>query len=162
LQSAIKMIAATRNIDVTSAKNQLLSDLEGYYANDHELRKRIRILESLLQEKEDKFKMLEEDYENEKVILDYSKKLISSGFDGEWAKKLQIVMDRYGKDIDALTRELDQQQSLKASITELQQKKMVLEEEERLLRQKVVSEQDQRIKTLALINEMMSIKRQAQ
>ena len=160
LSSAIKTIASTRNIDTITAKNQLLSDLEGYYANDHELRKRIRILESLLQEKEDKFKMLEEDYQNEKVILEYSKKLISSGFDKQWMEKLQAVMDKYGKDIEVLTRELEQQQDLKANIADLQQKKRALEEEERLLRQKLISEQDQRVKTLALIHEMMATKRQ--
>jgi hypothetical protein len=161
LQSAIKMIAQTRNIDTTIAKNQLLSDFEGYYANDHELRKRIRILESLLQEKEEKFKMLEEDYRNEKVILDYSKKLISAGFDKQWLEKLQNVIDKYGKDLDLLTRELEQQEGLKASITELQRKKSVLEEEERLLREKVVSKEDRRLRTLELIKEIMTTKAQA-
>jgi hypothetical protein len=155
LKSVTKMIAQTRNIDETAAKNQLLSDIEGYYANDHELRKRIRLLESLLEEKEDKFKMLEQDYENEKAILDSTKKLISEGFDRRWIEKLQTVIEAYGVDLDLLSEELKQQQSLKASINKLQQIKTTLEEEERLIRQKVVAAEDQRIRTLALINEMM-------
>ena len=155
LHSAIKMIAETRNIELASARNQLLSDLEGYYANEHELRKRIRILESLLQEKEEKFKMLEGDYQNEKAILDNAKKLISDGFDKQWIEKLQMVIDAYGIDLDLLSEELKQKQSLKSSINELQRMKMTLEEEERLMRQKVVAVEDQRIKTLSLIQEMI-------
>jgi hypothetical protein len=158
LKSAIKMIAQTRNIDVASAKDQLLSDLEGYYANDHELRKRIRTLESLLEQKEDKFKMLEEDYQNEKVILENVKKLISDGFDKQWIEKLQKVIDAYGANIDLLSEELKQHQGLKASIDELQQKKRTLEEEEQLIRQKVVAVEDQRIRTLSLIKDMMMLK----
>jgi hypothetical protein len=161
LKTAIKMIAQTRNIDVASAKDHLLSDLEGYYADDHELRKRIRILESLLQEKEDKFKMLEEDYQNEKVILDNVKKLISDGFDRQWIEKLQMLIDAYGANLDLLSEELKQHQGLKASINELQQKKRTLEEEERLIRQKVVAVEDQRIRTLSLIKDMMMLKSSA-
>jgi hypothetical protein len=155
LHSAIKMIAETRNIELVSARNQLLSDLEGYYANEHELRKRIRILESLLQEKEEKFKMLEGDYQNEKAILDNAKKLISDGFDRQWIEKLQVVIDAYGIDLDLLSEELKQKQGLKSSIDELERMKMALEEEERLMRQKVVAVEDQRIKTLSLIQEMI-------
>jgi len=155
LHSAIRMIAETRNIELASARNQLLSDLEGYYANEHELRKRIRILESLLQEKEEKFKMLEGDYQNEKAILDNAKKLISDGFDRQWIEKLQVVIDAYGIDLDLLSEELKQKQGLKSSIDDLERMKMALEEEERLMRQKVVAVEDQRIKTLSLIQEMI-------
>lgn len=155
LHSAIKMIAETRNMGLASARNQLLSDLEGYYANDHELRKRIRILESLLQEKEEKFKMLEGDYQNERAILDNAKKLISDGFDRQWIEKLQVVIDAYGIDLELLSEELKQKQSLKANINELQRTKVALEEEERLIRQKVVAVEDQRIRTLSLIQEMI-------
>jgi hypothetical protein len=155
VRTVTKMIAQTRNIDQISAKNQLLSDIEAYYANDHELRKRIRILESLLEEKEDKFKMLDQDFENEKAILDNTKKLISAGFDIEWIKKMRLVIESYGMNLDLLSEELKQQQSLKASINKLQQTKATLEEEERLIRQKVVAAEDQRIKTLSLINDMM-------
>jgi hypothetical protein len=155
LQSAIKMISQTRNIDVLAAKNQLLSDLEQYYANDHELKKRIRIMESLLKEKEDKFNMLEADYQNEKAILDNAKQLISSGLNEQWLKKLQSLIDAYGIDLDSLAVELKQYQSLKSTIGELQRTKTALEQEEGLLRQKVVAYEDQRLRTLTLINQLI-------
>ncbi|OLC26032.1 MAG: hypothetical protein AUH37_01600 [Candidatus Nitrososphaera sp. 13_1_40CM_48_12] len=116
LQSAIRMISQTRNIDITAAKTQLLSDLEQYYANDHELKKRIRIMESLLKEKEEKFNMLEADYQNEKAILDNAKQLISSGLNEQWLKKLQTLIDAYGIDLDSLAGELKQYQSLNLSL----------------------------------------------
>ncbi len=155
LQSAIRMISQTRNIDITAAKTQLLSDLEQYYANDHELKKRIRIMESLLKEKEEKFNMLEADYQNEKAILDNAKQLISSGLNEQWLKKLQTLIDAYGIDLDSLAGELKQYQSLKSTIDELQRTKTTLEEEERLLRQKVVAYEDQRLRTLSLINQLI-------
>ena len=155
LQSAIRMISQTRNIDITAAKTQLLSDLEQYYANDHELKKRIRIMESLLKEKEEKFNMLEADYQNEKAILDNAKQLISSGLNEQWLKKLQTLIDAYGIDLDSLAVELKQYQSLKSTIDELQRTKTTLEEEERLLRQKVVAYEDQRLRTLSLINQLI-------
>ena len=155
LQSAIRMISQIRNIDVAAAKNQLLSDLEQYYANDHELKKRIRILESLLKEKEDKFNLLEADYQNERAILDNAKQLISSGLNEQWLKKLQSLIDAYGIDLDSLAGELKQYQSLKSTIGELQRTKTALEEEERLLRQKVVSYEDQWLRTLTLINQLI-------
>ena len=155
LQSAIRMISQTRNIDITAAKTQLLSDLEQYYANDHELKKRIRIMESLLKEKEEKFNMLEADYQNEKAILDNAKQLISSGLNEQWLKKLQTLIDAYGIDLDSLAGELKQYQSLKSTIDELQRTKTALEEEERLLRQKVVAYEDQRLRTLSLINQLI-------
>ena len=138
LQSAIRMISQTRNIDITAAKTQLLSDLEQYYANDHELKKRIRIMESLLKEKEEKFNMLEADYQNEKAILDNAKQLISSGLNEQWLKKLQTLIDAYGIDLGSLAEELKQYQSLKSTIDELQRTKTALEEEERLLREQLV------------------------
>jgi len=155
LQSAIRMISQTRNIDIAAAKTQLLSDLEQYYANDHELKKRIRIMESLLKEKEEKFNMLEADYQNEKAILDNAKQLISSGLNEQWLKKLQTLIDAYGIDLDSLAGELEQYQSLKSTIDELQRTKTTLEEEERLLRQKVVAYEDQRLRTLSLINQLI-------
>ena len=155
LQSAIRMISQTRNIDIKAAKTQLLSDLEQYYANDHELKKRIRIMESLLKEKEEKFNMLESDYQNEKAILDNAKQLISSGLNEQWLKKLQTLIDAYGIDLGSLAEELKQYQSLKSTIDELQRTKTTLEEEERLLRQKVVAYEDQRLRTLSLINQLI-------
>jgi hypothetical protein len=155
LYAAIRIIAQTRNIDITAAKDQLLSDLEGYYANDHELKKRIRMLESLLEEKEEKFNMLEADYQNEKAVLDNAKKLISDGFDKHWLEQLQIIIGAYGIDLELLAEELKKNQSLKASISELQRTKQALEEEERLIRQKVVAVEDERIRTLSLIHDMI-------
>jgi len=155
LQSTIRMISQTRNIEVTAAKNQLLSDLEQYYANDHELRKRVHIMESLLKEKEEKFNMLEADYANEKAVLGKAKELISAGLDEQWLRKLQTLIDVYGIDLDSLAEELKQYQSLKATIDELQGTKKALEEEGGLLRQKVVAYEDQRLRTLSLINQLI-------
>ena len=156
LQSAIKMIAETRNVELVEAKDHLLSDLEKYYANDHELRKRVRILESLLEEKEEKFKLLEADYQNEKAVLESTKKLISDGFDAQWLEKLQALIGLYGTDLDVLSEELRQSKNLKTSIDQLQRTKQALEEEERLLRQKIVVAEDQRIRMLTLIKEMVT------
>ncbi len=155
LGSAIRMIAQTRNLDESYARNQLLSDLQGYYANDQELKKRIRVLESLLEQKEEKFKMLEADYQNERAVLENTKKLISGGVDGQWLTKLRAIMDSYGIDIGMLESELQNRQGLKASIDELARTKKALEEEERLLHQKVVATEDQRLKTLSLINDLI-------
>lgn len=155
LSLAIRMIAQTRNLDESDARNQLLSDLQGYYANDQELKKRIRVLESLLEQKEEKFKMLEADYQNERAVLESTKKLISGGVDGEWLGKLRAIMDSYGIDIGMLESELKNRQGLKASIDELARTKKALEEEERLLHQKVVAAEDQRLKTLSLINDLI-------
>jgi chromosome segregation ATPase len=154
VHSVITVISQTRNIEISAAKNQLLSDLEHYYANDHELRKRIRIMESLLKEKEEKFNMLETDYLNEKAILGKAKELISAGLDEQWLKKLQTLIEAYGIDLDLLAEELKQYNSLRATISELQGTKKILEEEERLLRQKVVAYEDQRLRTLSLINQL--------
>lgn len=156
LQLTIKTMAQTRNIELAEAKDRLLSDLEGYYANDHELKKRIRILESLLEEKEEKFKLLGADYQNEKAILESAKKLISDGFDAQWLEKLQVLIGAYGMDIDLLSEELKQSQSLKNNINQLQRTKRALEEEEQLLRQKIVAVEDQRIRTLSLIKDMLT------
>jgi hypothetical protein len=156
LQSAIKMIAETRNVELVDAKDHLLSDLEKYYANDHELRKRVRILESLLEEKEEKFKLLEADYQNERAVLESTKKLISEGFDAQWLEKLQALIRLYGTDLDVLSEELKQSKSLKTGIDQLQRTKQALEEEERLLRQKIVVAEDQRIRMLTLIKEMVA------
>ncbi|HEY8110747.1 MAG TPA: hypothetical protein VIG05_07765 [Candidatus Nitrosotenuis sp.] len=155
LGSAIRMIAQTRNLDQSDARNQLLSDLQGYYANDQELKKRIRVLESLLEQKEEKFKMLEADYQNERAVLESTKKLISGGVDSEWLGKLRAIMDSYGIDMGMLESELQNRQGLKASIDELGRTKKALEEEERLLHQKVVAAEDQRLKTLSLINDLI-------
>jgi len=155
LKAAIRLIAQTRNIEISAARNQLLSDLLAYYANAHELKKRIQIMEALLQEKEDKFRMLEADYQNEKAVLDNARKLISGGFDEQWVGKLRTIIDSYGTDIDALASELANRQGLKTSIDVLTRTKKALEEEERLLRQKVVAVEDQRLRTLSLINSMI-------
>ena len=155
LGSAIRMIAQTRNLEEPDARNQLLSDLQGYYANDQELKKRIRVLESLLEQKEEKFKMLETDYQNERAVLESTKKLISGGVDGQWLDKLRTVMDSYGIDMGMLESELKNRQGLKASIDELSRTKKALEEEERLLHQKIVAAEDQRLKTLSLINDLI-------
>jgi hypothetical protein len=155
LGSAIRMIAQTRNLDESDARNRLLSDLQGYYANDQELKKRMRVLESLLEQKEEKFKMLEADYQNEKAVLESTKKLISGGVDAAWLGKLRAIMDSYGIDIGMLESELSNRQGLKASIDELARTKKALEEEERLLHQKVVAAEDQRLKTLSLINDLI-------
>lgn len=161
LQSLIRMISQTRNIDAPSAMSQLLTELQRYYANDQEFRKRIRVLESLIAEKEEKFNMLEADYQNEKAVLENASMLISKGVDEQWLAKLQTVVDAYGVDIDSLANELGQRQGLKARIEELSKTARVLEEEERLLRQKVVATEDQRLRTLSLINEMI-LKRRAE
>jgi len=155
LHSAIRMISQTRNIEISAAKNQLLSDLEHYYADDHELRKRTRIMESLLKEKEEKFSMLEADYQNERAILDKAKELISGGLDENWLKKLRVLIDAYGVDLGTLSEELKHYHSLKDTIDDLQASKKTLEEEERLLRQKVVTYEDQRLRTLSLINQLI-------
>ena len=136
LHASIRMISQTRNINMSAARDQLVADLESYYPNDHELRKRIHILESPLREKEDKFNMLEADYQNEKAVLDNARRLISLGLNDEWLKKLRTFLDDYGIDFDVLTRELAKYQGLRASIDELQNVKNALEEEERLLRQR--------------------------
>jgi hypothetical protein len=133
-----------------------LSDLEKYYANDHELRKRVRVLESLLEEKEEKFKLLEADYQNERAVLESTKKLISEGFDAQWLEKLQALIGLYGTDLDMLSEELKQSKNLKTGIDRLQRTKQALEEEERLLRQKIVVAEDQRIRMLTLIKEMVT------
>jgi len=156
LQSAIKMIAETRGVELVEAKDHLLSDLEKYYANDHELRKRVRVLESLLEEKEEKFKLLEADYQNERAVLESTKKLISEGFDAQWLEKLQALIGLYGTDLDMLSEELKQSKNLKTGIDQLQRTKQALEEEERLLRQKIVVTEDQRIRMLTLIKEMVT------
>jgi Leucine-rich repeat (LRR) protein len=116
LGSTIRMIAQTRNLDKSDARNQLLSDLQGYYANDQELKKRIRVLESLLEQKEEKFRMLESDYQNERAVLESTRKLISGGVDGEWLGKLRAIMDSYGIDIGMLETELKNREGLKSSI----------------------------------------------
>ncbi|MGI0037302.1 MAG: hypothetical protein ACRD99_02980 [Nitrososphaera sp.] len=155
LGAAIRMISKTRNIDEVSAKDRLIADLQSYYANDQELRSRLRTLESLLREKEDKFTMLESDFQNEKAVLDNANKLISAGLDEKWLMKLRSIIDSYGIDIDALARELQTRKDLSTSIEGLVKTKKALEEEERLLRQKVVAAEDQRIKTLSLINDLI-------
>jgi len=149
------MIAKTRNIDEATAMERLISDLQSYYANDQELRRRMRTLESLLQEKEEKFNMLEADYRNEKAVLENASKLISSGLNEQWLVKLQTILDSYGLDIDALAQDLQSQEGLRTSIDNLARTKKALEEEEMLLRQKVVAAEDQRVKTLALINNLI-------
>ncbi|MGH9992481.1 MAG: hypothetical protein ACREAZ_07540, partial [Nitrososphaera sp.] len=128
---------------------------QGYYANDQELKKRIRVLESLLQEKEERFKSLGADYQNEKAVLDNARKLISSGVDELWLGKLRAIIDAYGTDTEMLAGDLKNMQGLKTKIDELSRTKRALEEEERLLRQKVVAVEDQRLKTLSLINNMI-------
>ncbi len=155
ISGAIRFISQTRNIEFSTAKRQLLSDMHSYYANDQELKKRIRVLESLLQEKEERFRSLEADYENEKAVLDHARKLISSGVDEQWLVKLRYIMDAYGTDTDLLANDLKNMQGLKSRINELMTTKRALEEEERLLRQKVVAVEDQRLKTLSLINKMI-------
>jgi hypothetical protein len=155
LSAAIRMISKTRNIDEVSAKDRLVADLQSYYANDQELRTRLRIVESLLREKEDKFNLLESDFQNEKAVLDYASKLISEGLDEKWLGKLRIIIDSYGTDIDSLAKELETRNALTSSIEGLVKTKKALEEEERLLRQKVVAAEDQRIKTLSLINDLI-------
>ena len=155
LSSAIKMIAKTRNIDEASAKRRLTSDLESYYANDQELRSRLRTLEALVREKEEKFNMLDADLHNEKAVLDSATKLISAGLDEKWLAKLRSIIDTYGLDIDSLAKELQTRSGLSASIEELVRTKKTLEEEEKLLRQKVVAAEDQRIKTLTMINDII-------
>jgi|GEM_PF-2091065 len=155
LGSAIRMIAQTRNLEESDARNQLLSDLQGYYANDQELKKRIRVVESLLEQKEEKFRMLEADYQNERAVLESTKKLISGGVDVKWLGRLRAIMDSYGIDMGMLESELGNRQGLKASIDELSRTKKALEEEERLLHQKVVAAEDQRLRTLSLINDLI-------
>jgi hypothetical protein len=155
LSAAIRMIAKTRNLDEASAKERLITDLQGYYANDQELKNRLRSLESLLREKEDKFNLLESDFQNEKAVLDSASKLISSGLNEKWLANLRTVIDSYGTDIDSLANELRTRSGLNANIEELVKKKKALEEEERLLRQKVVAAEDQRIKTLSMINDLI-------
>ena len=152
LSAAIRMISKTRNIDEVSAKARLVADLQSYYANDQALRTRLRIVESLLREKEDKFNLLESDFQNEKAVLDHTSKLISEGLDEKWLRKLRNIIDSYGTDIDSLAKELETRNALASSIEGLVKTKKALEEEERLLRQKVVAAEDQRIKTLSLIN----------
>ncbi|MGH9992612.1 MAG: hypothetical protein ACREAZ_08220, partial [Nitrososphaera sp.] len=117
--------------------------------------KRIRVLESLLQEKEERFKSLGADYQNEKAVLDNARKLISSGVDEQWLGKLRTIMDAYGTDTEMLASDFKNMQGLKTKIDELSRTKRALEEEERLLRQKVVAVEDQRLKTLSLINNMI-------
>ncbi len=155
LSAAVKMIAKTRNIDEATARERLIFDIQSYYANDQELRRRVRTLESLLQEKEEKFNMLEADYRNEKAVLENASKLISSGLNEQWLVKLQTILDSYGLDIDALAQDLQSQEGLRTSIDVLARTKKALEEEEMLLRQKVVAAEDQRVKTLALINNLI-------
>jgi hypothetical protein len=155
LSAAIRMISKTRNIDEATAKERLVTDLQSYYANDQELRGRLRTLESLLHEKEDKFTLLESDFHNEKALLDTTSKLIASGLDEKWLLKLRSVIDSYGTDIDSLAKELQTRNSLSASIEGLAKTKKALEEEEMLLRQKVVAVEDQRIKTLSVINDLI-------
>jgi predicted nucleic acid-binding Zn-ribbon protein len=149
------MISKTRNIDEASARDRLLADLQSYYANDQELRRRLRTLESLLREKEDKFNLLESDFQNERAVLDNASKLISAGLDEKWLSKLRNIIGSYGTDIDTLAQELKVRDSLNASIEDLRRTRKTLEDEERLLRQKVVAAEDQRIKTLSLINDLI-------
>ncbi len=155
ISGAIRFISQTRNIEFSTAKRQLLSDMQSYCANDQELKKRIRVLESLLQEKEERFKSLAADYENEKAVLENARKLISSGVDEQMLGKLRDIMDAYGTDTDMLASDLKNMQGLKSRINDLLTTKRALEEEERLLRQKVVAAEDQRLKTLSLINKMI-------
>jgi hypothetical protein len=155
LAAAIKMISNTRNIDLAAAKERLAADLLSYYANDQELRGRLRTLESLLREKEEKFSMLEADFHNEQAVLDNASKLIAAGLDEQWLAKLRSIIDSYGMDIDGLANELKTRNALSASIDQLAKTKKALEEEERLLRQKVVATEDQRIRTLSMINDLI-------
>ncbi|HKU50660.1 MAG TPA: hypothetical protein VJP79_11960 [Nitrososphaera sp.] len=155
LAAAIKMISNTRNIDLPAAKERLAADLLSYYANDQELRGRLRTLESLLREKEEKFSMLEADFHNEQAVLDNASKLIAAGLDEQWLAKLRNIIDSYGIDIDGLANELKTRNALSASIDQLAKTKKALEEEERLLRQKVVATEDQRIRTLSMINDLI-------
>jgi chromosome segregation ATPase len=155
LSAAVRMISKTRNIDEASARDRLLADLQSYYANDQELRSRLRTLESLLREKEDKFNLLESDFQNERAVLDNASKLISAGLDEKWLSKLRNIIGSYGTDIDTLAQELKVRDSLNASIEDLRRTRKTLEDEERLLRQKVVAAEDQRIKTLSLINDLI-------
>lgn len=155
LSAAIRMISKTRNLDEVSAKERLIADLQSYYANDHELRTRLLTVESLLREKEDKFNLLESDFQNEKALLDSASKLISAGLDEKWLLKLRNIIDSYGTDIETLAKELEIRNALSTSIEGLVKTKKALEEEEKLLRQKVVAAEDQRIKTLSLINNLI-------
>jgi hypothetical protein len=155
LSDAIRMISKTRNLDEASAKDRLIADLQSYYANDHELATRLRTLEGLLREKEDKFNLLQSDFQNEKAVLESASKMISAGVDEKWLLKLRSIIDSYGTDIDTLAGELQTRNALSASIEGLVKTKRALEEEEKLLRQKVVAAEDQRIKTLALINDLI-------
>jgi hypothetical protein len=155
ISSAVRMIAKTRNIEESAARGRLLSDLQSYYANDQELRTRLRTLEGLLREKEEKYGMLENELRNERAVLENASKLISSGLDERWLLKLRSIIDAYGPDLDSLARELETQKGLSTSIEQLIRTKKALEEEERLLRQKVVAIEDQRIRTLSLINDLI-------
>jgi hypothetical protein len=155
LSAMIRMISKIRNIDIGSAKDRLIADLQSYYTNDHELMARLRTIEALVREKEDRFNMLETDFRNERAVLESASKLISSGLDEQWLAKLRSIIDSYGVDIDSLSRDLQARNGLNSSIEELAKTKKALEEEERILRQKVVATEDQRIKTLSMINNLI-------
>ena len=155
ISSIARMIARTRNVDETAARKTLLSDLQSYYGNDQELRNRLRTIEGLLREKEEKFSLLETDFRNEKAVLENVSKLISAGITETWLANLNKVISAYGSDLEVLAKELENRNGLAASIEELAKSKKALLEEERLLRQKVVAAEDQRLKTLAMINQMI-------
>lgn len=155
VSSMASMIARTRGIDDAAARQRLMSDLQSYYANDQELRTRLRTLEALVREKEERISMLGADLRNEKAVLENASKLISAGLDEQWLIKLRSIIDAYGSDLDTLAEELRVRKGLSASIDELAKTKRALEEEERLLRQRVVAAEDQRLKTLTKINELI-------
>jgi hypothetical protein len=155
LSNVIRMIAKTRGIDESAAKRRFFEDLQSYYANDQELSGRIRTLEALLREKEEKFRMIETDLRNEKAVLENASELITSGLNEQWLLKLKQILDSYGTDLDVLAGELRERKGLSSRIEELTKTKRVLEEEEKILRQKVVAAEDQRLKTLSLINDII-------
>lgn len=155
LSGMIRMITNTRKIDESEARQRLLDDIRSYYANDQELAKRIRTLEALLREKEEKFRMLEADLRNEKAVLENASRLIASGLDERWLLGIQKILDSYGMDLDTLAGELQERKGLAERIQELAKTKQALEDEEKVLRQKVVAAEDQRLRTLSLINSIM-------
>lgn len=156
LHASIKRISENEKVDMSSASQILLSDLEAYNRNSGELKNNLRVLESLLERKSMQFASLELDYGREKDLLDKIKRIKSSnGFSEEWIEKIKEILDSYEMDLDSFIQGIKQQKTLKNNIDSLQNQKQELQQEQLSLQHKLIASEEQRLK---LENELATLR----
>jgi hypothetical protein len=149
-------IAKHQGTDPASSKNRLFHDIEQYYNDEDDFRKRLHDTEVLLHDRQKELDTLQKNYQDKKDVIDLLERLSSRGINERAFLKYQIINEIFKIDLDSLSEDMTKYGNLSNVVKELEENKSRLEQEELLLRHKLAALEDQRQHFASLLNDLMT------